>query len=495
MTGPSVQISGVSKAYGRVQALSEVSAELHPGEIVALAGENGSGKSTLSKVVAGLAAPDSGEVRVGDRALVPGHPADSRDAGIVLVPQEPSLAPHLSIAENVLLGELPRGLGFYRRSAYVDAARPFMERIALDLRPETLVEDLPPGDRAMVAVAAALAAEPRFLIFDETTSRLVERDVDRLFEVVRDLRAGGTGIVLITHRLREICMLADRAVVLRDGAKVAEMEREQLAEEKIAAAMVGRELSKMFPARTPPQRKVVLSVRDLVVEGGSEPVSFDVAAGEVLGLAGLVGSGRTRIAETISGAREPRAGTVAVDGKEVRLTSTGAALRAGITIVPQDRHGQGLNMIGTVRENINLGGWSAGFVRRSEERRVGLEAIARLGIRAPGVDAPVRNLSGGNQQKVVLGRCLARNPRVLVLDEPTRGVDVGAKEELFHVIGEMLDKGMAVVMVSSEMLEVLGMCDRILVLHERAVVGEMSHDEATEEKIALMSGGGTEVVS
>jgi rhamnose transport system ATP-binding protein len=396
----------------------------------------------------------------------------------------------LSVAENVLLTQLPRPLGIFRRRAYDERARALLDRVGVRADPRAPFLALKAGDRELVEIAKALATEPRVLILDEATSRFGERDVKRLFAILRRLRDEGAGVVLITHRLSEICDLANRAVVLRDGKRVGELQGSELTGERIASMMVGRELTDYFHKRSIEPGRPLLSVDGLVVDGTSAPVSFEVRAGEVVALAGLVGCGRTELLETIFGARRRRAGSVHVGGREIRRLSPRSALANGMALVPEDRHRQGLNLFGTVRDNIVLGSWRLTAAEPARERRESEEAVARFRIRTDRLTSSIRSLSGGNQQKVVVARCLGRDPRVLLLDEPTRGIDVGAKEEMFELLGEMLEKGIAVVLVTSELMEVLGLADRVLVMHERRIVGELSREEATEERIAFLSGGG-----
>jgi ABC-type sugar transport system ATPase subunit len=483
---------GISKAYGVVQALADVELEIRAGEIVALAGENGSGKSTFAKILSGAIQPDKGEITLsGERCAFAG-PRNALDRGIALVAQEPTAVPELSIAENVLLSRLPRPLAPFRRRRLAREAAPFLSAVGVDADPHTPFASLRSGDRELVEIAKALAADPRLLILDEATSRFADADVERLFLILRRLAGQGRAILFITHRLSEICALADRAVILRDGNRVGELDRHDLSETRIAAMMVGRELTDFFHKRPVTPGEEVLRVEDLVVAGTSEPVSLSVRAGEIVALAGLVGSGQTELLETIYGARRSRGGSVWVDGKPVRRNSPRAALASGIALVPKERHRQGLNLHASVHDNVAMGSWGLLSTRSRRARRDSLEVVQRLRIRTVGIDAPIRSLSGGNQQKVVIARYLLRRPRVLLLDEPTRGIDVGAKEEIFQLIGSMLEDGMAIVLVSTEMLEVLGLADRVIVLHEGRVAGVLDRSEATEERIAFLSGGGVE---
>jgi rhamnose transport system ATP-binding protein len=482
---------GISKRYGVVRALHEVDFDVRAGEVVALAGENGSGKSTLAKILAGAVRRDDGSMLVGGIAADYASPRAALAGGIALVAQEPTAVPGLSVAENVLLTQLPRPIGIFRRRAFHARARPILDRVGVAVPPEMPFDALKAGDRELVEIAKALATEPRVLILDEATSRFGERDVERLFTILRRLRDEGAGVVLITHRLQEICDLADRAVVLRDGERVGELPGDALRADTIASMMVGRELADYFHKRDVELGAPVLAVEDVVVEGTSEPVSFEVRAGEVVAIAGLVGSGRSELLETIYGARRPRSGCIRVDGREVRRPTPRRSLGRGMALVPEDRHRQGLNLYGTVRSNIALGSWSLLRANAGRERRESSDAVRRLRIRTDRTSASIRSLSGGNQQKVVVARYLARTPRVLLLDEPTRGIDVGAKEEMFELLGEMLESGIGVLLVTSEMMEILGLADRVLVMHERRIVGELAREEASEHRIALMSAGGT----
>jgi rhamnose transport system ATP-binding protein len=486
-----LEARGVSKSYGPVQALDGAALRIGAAEVVALAGENGSGKSTFVKILAGAVAPNAGEILVDGVPVAFSRPREALARGIALVTQEPTAVPELSIAENVLLSHRGRLLGHVSPRKLRERARPLLETVGVDVDPAGPFSSLGSGDRELVEIAKALASNPRLLILDEATSRLGERDVERVFDIVRRLRANGTSTLFITHRLREIRDHADRAVVLRDGRLVGELPREQLTDERLSSMMVGRELGQFFHKRDVAVGEIVLRVEGLLVPGAHEPVSLEVRAGEIVGLAGLVGCGRTELLETIAGLRRPHGGTITVRGRVVEPGSPRDALREGIALVPEDRHRQGLILDAPLRENIVMGSWKTiGHAWKSRERVLAEEGVQRLHVRAAGLEAPVRSLSGGNQQKVVLARGLARRPAVLLLDEPARGVDVGAKEELFRLIGEMLEAGLAVLFASSELLEILGLADRILVLHERCVVAELSREEATEERIVLISGGG-----
>jgi ABC-type sugar transport system ATPase subunit len=486
-----VSANGIHKTYGAVRALVDVDLQLQAGEIVALAGENGSGKSTMAKILAGVIEPDQGELAVDGTSCRFARPRDALDHGIALVAQELTAVPGLSVGQNILLSRVPRSLSVFRPRRFEKDAQQFLDLVGLDVDLRVPFDSLRSGEREFVEVAKALATLPRVLILDEATSRFAEHDVKTLFEVLKKLRAQGMSTVLITHRLSEICELCDRAVVLRDGHLVGELPRVELSEERLSSMMVGRDLEDFFHKRTVAVQKPLLRVDELLVEGSPEPVSLDVRSGEIVGLAGLVGSGRTELIETIFGARKTHGGSVSIEGETIPPGSPMAALNAGIAFVPEDRHKQGLDLGASIRSNVAMGTWQLLSTNKRREREISVEAVNRLQIRPPVIDASVRRLSGGNQQKVVIGRSLARRPRVLLLDEPTRGIDVGAKEEIFELIGEMVAEGLGILLASSELPEILGLCDRIVVMHERRFVAELTRAEATEERIAFLSAGGS----
>jgi ABC-type sugar transport system ATPase subunit len=478
----------ITKHYGGVTALREVSLALDAGEVLGLVGENGSGKSTLVKIIAGAVAPDGGDVVLDGQPRRFSRPRDALLSGIALVTQEPTALPELTIGENVMLPSLRRSVSRFARRAIYDRAQHYLERVGLDVDPARRFSTLRAGERELAELAKALACTPRLLILDEITTRLP--DPEPLFALVDRLRADGVATIFITHRLPETRRLADRVVVLRDGRWIAELPRAEIDESRLATLMVGRELKSILHRGSHPRRDLRLHVQDVVVPGTSEPVSLEAYGGEVVGIAGLVGAGRSELLETIAGARRARHGTIDVDGRAVRCTTTAAAIRAGIVLVPEDRVAQGLVLAASLTENVTMGVTRAlSLARRRAERATAADAVRALQIRAAGVDAPVSSLSGGNQQKVVLARAINRRPRILLLDEPTRGVDVGAKEEIYHLIQQLVESGMAVVLVSSDLPEVIGLSDRILVMYEHRFVGELSGAAMTEERIVLLSAG------
>lgn len=489
---PFLQARGISKRYGSVQALAEIDLTVHAGEIVALVGENGSGKSTLSKILAGVIESDSGSLAVDGQGVSFTRPRDAVRSGITLVAQDPVAVPDMTLGENIMLGADMSPFQVVRRRRIAREATPYLRRVGIDAPPTAFVRSLPPGQRELVEIAKVLVAEPRLIILDEATARFGATQVERLFELIRREVADGMAAIIITHRLREITALADRAVVLRDGRHVVDLAGADLREERLSEAMVGRPRPAHIPHGRPSATSAaVLTVQDLVIDPRARPMSFQVRAGEIVGVAGLVGSGRTELLETIAGARTPVSGRIGVGGRDIAGRGLPEAIRRGVALVPEDRHRSGLVMDASVRFNLSLGEWRWWrHTRVGSEERTARDAISRLRIKTASSAGLVRALSGGNQQKVVLGRCLASGPGLLVLDDPTVGVDVGARDEIYEFIAQLCREGTAVLMASSELSELLRLADRICVMHERSIVAQLDGATATEERIAQLGGGG-----
>ena len=489
-TASILDVVGVSKSFGVVRALDRVSFHLAPGEVLALAGENGSGKSTLAKILAGALAPDAGTITLGGEVVEFRGPHEALQAGVALVAQEPTVQPHMTIAENVLLHRLRRPMSIVRRRDLVAEANGYLREVGLDVDPRLSFAALPQGARELAEVAKALAAEPRLLILDEATTRLP--DPEHLFAVVeRRCAEQNMAAIIITHRLREIRRLSHRAVVLRDGAKVGELQREELTDERISSMMVGRELGDFFARSARQLGSEVLHVEGLVTDRSDHEIDLTVRQGEIIGVAGLVGSGRSELLETIAGGRRAHGGRVTVNGRHVVGGSPRAGMHAGLSLVPEDRWAQGLIRHEAIVTNVALARHRATErTNRLRDRRRARQAVGDYAVRCSSIDAAVQTLSGGNAQKVLLARCLDHAPSVLLLDEPTRGVDIGAKAEIYEIIDRMVAGGAAVVLASSDLLEILGLCDRVVVLHEGELVGELGRADATEERIALLSAGG-----
>jgi len=493
MTPPRLQLTGISKRFAATAALTDVSLELLAGEVHALVGENGAGKSTLVKILAGVHQPDAGEIRL-DGATTPiTGPAHSRSLGIAVVHQEPRLFPDLTVAENVFIGHAPAGaLGSTDWRAMRRAAQALFAELDVQFDVGAPVRGLSMADQQLIEIAKALSVEASVLVLDEPTASLSAHEVERLFTIVRRLRDRGVAILFVSHRLDEVFALCDRATVFRDGRHVVTVPTVGLTTADLIRHMVGRTVS-LFPKVENPIGDVLLEVRGLTRVGVFRDVSFAVRAGEILGLAGLVGAGRSEVARVLFGIDQRDSGEVLLDGRPVVFSSPSAAMNGGIAYLPEDRHQEGLVLDFSIAQNVTLPILPRLFprllVRASVEREVAKEHTAQFNVRMTGVDQAVGALSGGNQQKVVLAKWLASGPRVLILDEPTRGIDIGAKVEVHRLIAELAAKGLAIILISSDLPEVLAMSDRIVVLHEGRVSAEIQKADATQERVMFAATG------
>ena len=485
----------ITKMYAGVRALAGVSFDVVPGEVHALVGENGAGKSTLIKIMTGAVQPDAGTLTVGGHTIAHMNPATALGLGIAAIYQQPSLFPHLTVAENIAFAREPatpfRRVDWKRRRS--DAAE-LLERVAADIDPDTLVGDLSMPEQQLVELAKAIGREARVVIMDEPTASLRDREVERLFQVVARLKSQGVGTIYISHRLEEILAIADRVTVLRDGQTVATLGREGLQRATLINLMIGRELSAIFPKRAVSLGEPALELRHVTCRvGGIRDVSLSVRRGEILGLAGLVGSGRTELARTIFGLTPADAGEMLVHGQAVRVLSPADAIRAGVGYLPEDRRSHGVVGEMAVAENVTMASLgrvaSAGLIDRARENQYARESVEQLRIKTPSVGTAVESLSGGNQQKVALARWLAIEPKVLILDEPTQGVDVASKSEIHELMQRLAERGLAVLMISSELPEILGMSDRIAVMHAGTIAGVMTRAEATQDRVMTLALG------
>lgn len=480
-----VRAEGVVKRFPGVLALSGVDFELQPSEVHCLVGENGAGKSTLIKVLSGFYPPDEGVVLVDGKPLAPSTTA-AKAAGIATIHQEHNLVPFLSVAENVMLGEWSDRFGLVSQAMVREKARRALERVAPRISLSQPAQSLSAADGQLVEVARALAQDARVVIMDEPTTALADQDVERLFDLVRKLRDGGLALLYVSHKMEEIFELADRVTVLRDGATVASDEVSQFDTSKLVKLMVGEDVE-MYSASEHEAGEVVLEARNISRQGVLSDVNIELRAGEILGLAGLVGAGRSELARCLFGADPIDAGEVYVDGERITLRNPYDAIQAGIGLVPEERKQQAIVGGMSVRENISLSLLdriaSYGVVRRTEEANLADRYIKDLDVRTPTMESPIGGLSGGNQQKAIIARWLAREPRVLILDEPTKGIDVGAKAEIHRLIEKLARSGVAVLLISSELPELLALADRIAVMRAGQLVATLDGEEADKESV------------
>jgi ABC-type sugar transport system ATPase subunit len=500
---PLISMRGVVKRYPGVVALRQVDITVMPGEVMALVGENGAGKSTLLKILAGAARADEGVIEVGGEVVEISTPRDSQACGIAVIYQELNLANDLSVAENIYVGREPRTrFGMIDFRAMEQGAAELLAKLGLSISPRDLVGDLNIALRQMVEIAKALLVDAKVVVMDEPTSSLTEEEVETLLALVRRLRAQGVSVIYVSHRMREIYEIADRITVMRDGAVVGVRDADATTPSEIIQMMVGRELVDLYGVRTVPVDQTAppaLEVRGLGAGALLHDVSFSVKPGEILVLAGLIGAGRSHAALTIFGALKRSAGQIFIDQKPMVLRTPREAMAAGIGLVPEDRKHQGLFLGLPVRENVSSASLPSisrmSIVSRRRDRELAKHHANQLGLRLSAVEVAAGTLSGGNQQKVVLARWLARKPRILILDEPTRGVDVGAKAEIYQLIRTIAADGVAVIVISSELTEVLGMADRITVMREGYGVGELDAADASEKRVMALATGVQEDIS
>lgn len=490
---PLLLAAGVEKRFGGVHALRAAALDVMAGEVHALVGENGAGKSTLINILAGAIRRDGGNLTFAGEDVAFRSPAESQRRGIAVIHQELAMLPSLSVAENIFMGRLPSRLGWVDRRAMRARARDLLSEVGLDVDPATRVSELGVSHQQLVEIAKALSMGARLLIMDEPTASLTEHETQRLLALVRRLRAAGVAIVYVSHRFAEVFAIADRITVMRDGVTVRTLATPRTTPTEVVALMVGRELAPTAAAPSVSHSDVVLELRGVSRAGAIADVSFTVRRGEIVGMAGLVGAGRSETARAIFGADPHDAGEILLDGRAVRFTSPGAALAAGIAMCAEDRKQLALFMDNSVRWNISIARLAAispgGIVRRRRESTLAQGFVDRLRVRAPDLATPVRQLSGGNQQKTVLARWLATEPRVLILDEPTHGVDVGAKAEIYALIRGLAAQGIAILLISSELPEILDLSDRIVVMREGRVAGIVSRVDAGEQSIMMLATG------
>jgi ribose transport system ATP-binding protein len=489
-----VEMRKISKAFPGVLALDEVDFNCTPGEVHAIVGENGAGKSTLMKVLAGVYRPDGGNVLLRGKEISLSSPKEAQTLGISIIYQEFNLIPELTVAENIFLGREPRRrLGFIDSSILRRRSRELLSDLGVEIDLQARVADLGVAQQQMIEIAKALSLNADIIMMDEPSAVVSGKELESLFRIIRSLKENGRAIVYISHRIDEIFQIADRATVLKDGKLVGTVRTEDIDKPTIVSMMVGRSLSETFPAREGGERREVLSLEKVCREDLLKDISLKVYTGEILGVAGLVGAGRTELARAIFGADPIDRGTVVLNGKEIRRANPKSSITEGVGFVTENRAKDGLVHSLSVRKNLTLTildrmrSWF--FVREGKEKDYSNKCVEEFGIVAPSVEQEVQYLSGGNQQKVILAKWISIKPDLLILDEPTRGIDVGAKAEIYHLMRRLARQGTAIIMISSELPEIIGMSDRILVMHDGSVMGELSPLEATEERILMMATG------
>jgi ribose transport system ATP-binding protein len=495
---PLLAVEGIAKSFPGVRALEDVRLHVMPGEVLALIGENGAGKSTLMKILGGIYTSDAGTVRIDGNPVTLSGVKDAERHGIVLIHQELNLAEHLDVAANIFLGREPTllwPLSIISPRIY-PAAQRITERLGLKVSPRTRVADLTVGQQQLVEIARALSLKSRLLILDEPTSSLTATETELLFQVLRQLKAEGISMIYISHRLQEVDKIADRVTVLRDGKNAGELSRAEISHDNMVRLMVGRELQQFYQRQHPSEgsrRTPVLEVRDIRWQTHQQPISLKVFPGEIVGMAGLIGSGRTELAETIFGVRPKLSGQVFIDGDLVTIHRPAQSIDAGIFLIPEDRRLHGLVLTDSIKHNISLPSLDKvsflGLIRGQREYELAESMSERLRVRTPSVEQTVGLLSGGNQQKVVLAKWLTRVARTILFDEPTRGIDVGAKREIYALMDELARTGLGLLMISSDLEEVLGISDRVLVMHEGRLAGELKRTELSEVAIMNLATG------
>lgn len=482
-----LSLRNIKKSYGPIEVLHGIDLDVRAGEVVALLGENGAGKSTVSNVISGTVLPTSGEMTWQGKSFSPSNPRDALNAGVGMIHQELLLLPHLSIAENIFLGRYPSKFGTVDRRTMEEKAHVGLKRLGLDISPRRLVEGLSTANQQLIEIAKALTLNAKLLILDEPTAALGSEETLRLFEQIKTLKQQGVGVIYISHRLEEIRKITDRIVVMRDGEKVQEFDSADIPVRTIVEAMVGRSLDRMFPAIPTPDEETVLEVKDLTSPRGDfADINFKVRKGEIFGIAGLVGAGRTELVRAITGADPIAQGQVVLNGEAITPRTPGQAIRNGIVLVPEDRKLQGLVVEHSIAENIGYANLnrvaSRGIITSQRVHDFADQNIKTFGVKGTGKQN-ADELSGGNQQKVVIAKWLARNPKVVVLDEPTRGIDVGARSSIYDIIVGLAANGVAVIVVSSDLEEVLGVSNRIMVMAAGRQAGILDHSEANDVSV------------
>lgn len=487
---PLLQMVDISKSFPGVKALQNVNLKVHRGEVLALLGENGAGKSTLMKILSGVYKKDSGQVIIDGTDVEIEGIKHAESLGITIIHQELSILPNLTVCENIFLGNerFSKGTRRINKALMKERSKSFLEQIGCNINPDTLVKDINVGEMQMIEIAKALTKNSSIIIMDEPTTALTDVETKKLFEVIRRLKEKGIAVVYISHRMDEIFEICDSITVLRDGKYVGDVETKNVTKDDLITMMVGRKLEEQFPYKEFDKKETLLKVDNVSLGDKVKNASFEIKAGEILGVAGLMGAGRTELAKTIFGDYKKTSGEIYVDGEKVSIRSPKDAINYGICYLSEDRKKEGLILNMSVRENMtlsNLKSYQNNLMKidKKSEREEVKEYIQKLSIKTPTQDQLIKNLSGGNQQKVILAKWLMLSPKVLIIDEPTKGIDVGAKKEIYEVLNELKKAGKAVIMISSDMAEIIGVSDRVMVMHEGKITGELKRDELTQENI------------
>lgn len=494
-----IEMSGIHKAFNGNVVLKDVQFQLGDGEIHALMGENGAGKSTMMKILTGIYERDAGVIKVDGEEVHFKSPKEAEAKGIAVIHQELNILPDLSVAENLFLGnEQTAGFGILKNKEMNKEATRILKQLGLDIDVRTLAGNLSVGKQQIIEIAKAIETNAKVIIMDEPTAALTDREIQTLFKTIHKLKAEGVSFVYISHRMEEIFSICDRITILRDGEYVGVRVIKETTFDEIVQMMVGRELGERFPGRNATIGDVKLELKGLTRPGLCEDINFSVRKGEIVALAGLMGAGRTEVAQAIFGHRKMSKGQIFIDGNEVKIKNPRQAKKLGIGFVTEDRKTQGLIVDFSIKENISMANFdkvsTSGMISRSKEKSFVSNFVKRLGVKTPTAELSAKSLSGGNQQKVVIAKWLGINPEILILDEPTRGVDIGAKKEIYQIMNELAEQGVAILMISSELPEVIGMSDRVLVMHEGKITGEVTGEEMTQEKIMHYATGGDKVV-
>ena len=487
-----VSMNDISKNFPGVKALDKVHFELRSGEVMALLGENGAGKSTLMKILSGVYTRDGGTMEIFGKSYDDLTPKQAQEAGIAIIHQELNMCKHLSVAENMFLGREMVGKGILDNRKMRQEAKNILNELKIDIDPDQTVGDLPVSKQQMVEIAKALSIHAKILIMDEPTSALTAREIEDLFRIIKDLKAQGCGIVYISHRLEELAEIVDRVTIMRDGQYITDGNFKDMTMDQIITNMVGREIKEKFPRVTCTKGKKVFEVKNLNAGRMVRDINFSLYEGEIVGFAGLMGAGRTETTRAIFGVDPKESGEFYLDGQKIEIHNPMDAIRNGVVLAPEDRKKDGLCTKLSIRQNLALPNLDIicnklGVIRKSKEDELCAEAVQNLRIKTPNIEVDSGNLSGGNQQKVVVGKWLARNSRVVIFDEPTRGIDVGAKVEIYNLMNDLKKQGIAVMFVSSEMPEVMGIADRIIVMCDGRVTGELMANEASQNQILTMA--------